>query len=1047
MARRVSSPRLVGRAKELAQLGAALERARAGSPAAVLVAGEAGVGKTRLVSEFAAKATATGASVLAGGCAALVEAELAYAPLAEALRGLLQRLEPAAVTGLLAGDRGELARLLPELGTADHQPPEQGLEGEAGRARLFGVLHRLLARLGGDAPVVLVVEDLHWADRSTLEFLSYLIRALHEERLLLVGTWRSDELPRGHPVRRWLAEQHRSSRVEHLELQRLSRGELAEQLAGILGTPAPGLVEAVFARSGGNPFFAEELLAAANGTAAALPARLREVLLLRVGDCTPACQAVLRVAAAAGRRVQEHLLAAVAPLGEAELLAGLREAVDQQLLVVRPDQDAYAFRHALVQEAVYGELLPGERTRLHAALAERLGSAEAGGPGAAAEVAVHWYRARDLPNALAWSIRAAAEAEAVHAYAEALGHYDRALDLWDRVVDAQARAGMDHVELLRRAAQAAYDGYDPRARALIGQALSEVDPAAEPVRAGLLHERRSRYDLDSKHEAASDAVRLIPANPPTVERARVLARLAEVNFIAGRSTEARTAAEEALAIARRLGADRELVRALIIVGGAQAADGAFEAGIAALQKAARRAEQHADPDQMKSAHLLLGEALMQAGRLEEAVDVSLAGRELLQRLKVPSYWESLLLVNAAEALFKLGRWDDADPLATQSLAQARGEASPPTIVAMLQIPRGEFQAAEAHLEAAQDRSLGGDPEDVRVYSELVAELRAWQGRLDEAHAAVVEGLDRLADTGERVRSGRLLCLGLRVEADRAERARARHDHHELDAAVRTADALAARAAAMTPNPLVQHVTPVLASGVVAAVFDGERSRLEGHSNPDRWQAAATAWQALRRPYPPRLRRRLLGRRDEWVHVRRLADAQDGDRAATRLDPAGRRHHPGLALDRRRPQLVGAGQGQPHPLGRAGLHRSGPRGGQRRRRGDLLRLPQRLGRGRGVEHRLLGRAPPRRRSVRQRALRRGEPAHACALQHAGGPVRGRVLPGRLRGPGQLWQHLHAVLRPGDRERPVPPADRRVLLHGRQLNRPGGPGSPGPPAPGL
>ncbi len=992
MARRVSSPRLVGRAKELAQLGAALERARAGSPAAVLVAGEAGVGKTRLVSEFAAKATATGASVLAGGCAALVEAELAYAPLAEALRGLLQRLEPAAVTGLLAGDRGELARLLPELGTAEHQPPDQGLESEAGRARLFGVLHRLLARLGGDAPVVLVVEDLHWADRSTLEFLSYLIRALHEERLLLVGTWRSDELPRGHPVRRWLAEQHRSSRVEHLELQRLSRGELAEQLAGILGTPAPGLVEAVFARSGGNPFFAEELLAAANGTAAALPARLREVLLLRVGDCTPACQAVLRVAAAAGRRVQEHLLAAVEPLGEAELLAGLREAVDQQLLVVRPDQDAYAFRHALVQEAVYGELLPGERTRL-------------------------------------------------------LGHYDRALDLWDRVVDAQARAGMDHVELLRRAAQAAYDGYDPRARALIGQALSEVDPAAEPVRAGLLHERRSRYDLDSKHEAASDAVRLIPANPPTVERARVLARLAEVNFIAGRSTEARTAAEEALAIARRLGADRELVRALIIVGGAQAADGAFEAGIAALQKAARRAEQHADPDQMKSAHLLLGEALMQAGRLEEAVDVSLAGRELLQRLKVPSYWESLLLVNAAEALFKLGRWDDADPLATQSLAQARGEASPPTIVAMLEVPRGEFQAAEAHLEAAQDRSLGGDPEDVRVYSELVAELRAWQGRLDEAHAAVVEGLDRLADTGERVRSGRLLCLGLRVEADRAERARARHDPHELDAAVRTADALAARAAAMTPNPLVQHVTPVLASGVVAAVFDGERSRLEGHSNPDRWQAAATAWQALRRPYPPRLRRRLLGRRDEWVHVRRLADAQDGDRAATRLDPAGRRHHPGLALDRRRPQLVGAGQGQPHPLGRAGLHRSGPRGGQRRRRGDLLRLPQRLGRGRGVEHRLLGRAPPRRRSVRQRALRRGEPAHACALQHAGGPVRGRVLPGRLRGPGQLWQHLHAVLRPGDRERPVPPADRRVLLHGRQLNRPGGPGSPGPPAPGL
>jgi predicted ATPase len=210
MARRVSSPRLVGRAGELAQLAAALERALAGSPAAVLVAGEAGVGKTRLVSEFAARVAATDVSVLTGGCVALVEGELAYAPLAEAPRGLLQRLEPVALARLVAGDGGELSRLLPELVKADHQPPEQGLGGEAGRLRLFGVVQWLLARLGGDAPVVLVVEDLHWADRSTLAFLAYLIRNVRQERLLLVGTWRSDELPRGHPVRRWLAEQHRS---------------------------------------------------------------------------------------------------------------------------------------------------------------------------------------------------------------------------------------------------------------------------------------------------------------------------------------------------------------------------------------------------------------------------------------------------------------------------------------------------------------------------------------------------------------------------------------------------------------------------------------------------------------------------------------------------------------------------------------------------------------------------------------------------------------------------------------------------------------------
>jgi tetratricopeptide (TPR) repeat protein len=808
MARRVSSPRLVGRAGELAQLGAALERARAGSPAAVLVAGEAGVGKTRLVTEFAALATAGGVSVLSGGCVALVEGELAYAPLAEALRGLVQRLEPAAVTRLVSGDRGELARLLPDLGAADHQPPEQDLGVEAGRLRLFGVLHRLLARLAGDAAAVLVVEDLHWADRSSLEFLAYLIRNLREERLLLVGTWRSDELPRGHPVRRWLAEQHRNNRVEALELARLSRAELAERLAGILDAPAPAMVDAVFDRSGGNPFFAEELLAAATEGMAGLPAGLREVLLLRVGDCTPPCQAVLRVAAAVGRRVEERLLAAVAPLGEAELEAGLREAVERQLLVVPPDQDVYTFRHALVQEAVYGELLPGERTRLHAALAERLGSDETGGPSSAAEVAVHWYRARHMPDALEWSARAGVDAERSYAYAEVLGHYERVLELWDRVADPEARAAMDHVEVLRRAAEAAYVTMDDRrALALVDRALRDVDPAVEPVRAALLHERRGLYlgfrqPPHARFEALSEAVRLIPTDPPSTARARLSASYAEALMLAMRYEEAEVAGQEALAMASQLGAAGEVAIALNVVGYAQATRGAFEAGIASLHEACRLAEEHGEPRTLTRAYGWLGEALMQAGRLEDSVAASLAGRAPLRRLGLEGlHHDAWLLLNAAEALFKLGRWDDADPLAAQSLAHSQGSPGPPLIVAVLEIGRGEFQAAEAHLEAAKQGFLGGDLEERRVYCELVAELRAWQGRLEEAQAAVVGGLDRLVGPGQQRCSGRLLWLGMRIEADRAEQGRARHDPRDVDDAKRAADALAARAAATTPNPL------------------------------------------------------------------------------------------------------------------------------------------------------------------------------------------------------------------------------------------------------
>jgi DNA-binding CsgD family transcriptional regulator/tetratricopeptide (TPR) repeat protein len=864
MAARVTSPRLVGRAEESARLAAALDRAAAGDPAAVLVAGEAGVGKTRLVTEFTSRATNTGACVLIGGCVALVEGELAYAPLVEALRGLLQRLDPTAVTGLLEGGRSDLARLLPELSEADRLLPAPDPPAGAGQARLFAALVGLLRRLSQSAPVLVVVEDLHWVDHSTLEFLSYLLHCLRDERLLLVASYRSDELPGVHPVRRWVAQQHRSGRVEHLELQRLTRAELAEQLTGILGAPTPGLVEEVFARSEGNPFFAEELVASsARGVAGALPARLREVLLVRVGECSPTAQAVLRVAAVAGRRVDERLLVAVAPLGEAELLAGLREAVDRQLLVIQPGQDTYTFRHALLQEAVYGELLPGERIRLHMtlaqALSDQLGSEGWDWPASAAEVAVHWHRARELPRALEWSVRAAVEADAMHAHAETARHYLRALEVWDRVSDAEARAGVDRVEVLQRAARAANASGDvDRALALIEQALGLVDPVVDPVRAGLLHERRGLYlfvtrDLPSRFEALREAVRLIPADPPSRERARVLASYAEALVFAARIDEARTASGEAAAIARQLGADLEVGRALVALGWTQVAAGDFQAGIASLREACRLAEQHADLETLGRAYGWLAEALMQAGHLQDAVEVSLSGRGPLRRLGLAGQWQdTVLLSQAAEALFKLGRWDQAHRLAAQALAQATPDARSVFLtVAELEIGRGEFPPAEAHLELIKERSLppAGTPEAARVYAALTAELGLWQGRLAEAQAAVQDGLDRVAETDERVRSGRLLWLGMRIQADRAELGRARRDQAQVEAAIHAADALASRAAAMAPNAVVPHAAPIPASSAVAALFRGERSRLEGRPDPAHWQAAASAWLALGRPYP------------------------------------------------------------------------------------------------------------------------------------------------------------------------------------------------------
>jgi predicted ATPase len=286
----------------------------------------------------------------------------------------------------------------------------------------------MIQRLATTAPL-LIVEDLHWADRSTRDLLAFLAASLRSGRV--VGSFRSDELDRLHPLRRLLAELARNRRVVRLELPRFSRAELAEQLAGLLGAdPSARLVDHVHARSEGNPFFAEELLLA-GADPGVLPPSLQEVLLARVVRLGRGTQQLLRVAAAAGPGATQPLLAAVTGLDDQQLFAGLREAVDQQLLVPEPSGGGgYVFRHALLAEAVYGELLPDERVRLHTALAGALEAGlEAGEAPAsrAARLAYHWSAAGDPPRALAASLAAAAAAERVYAFAEAQLQLERIL--------------------------------------------------------------------------------------------------------------------------------------------------------------------------------------------------------------------------------------------------------------------------------------------------------------------------------------------------------------------------------------------------------------------------------------------------------------------------------------------------------------------------------------------------------------------------------------------------------------------------------------------
>jgi tetratricopeptide (TPR) repeat protein len=492
----------IGRAEELGRLKGALDRADQEQPRLVLLAGDAGVGKTRLVVEFADRAQQRGSRVLVGGCVELGDIGVAYLPVVDALRGLVDDPEEADLVAEVAVTAPGLGRLLPEVARSG---PTGALAGDGlEQLQVFDAVRALLLGRSQRSPVVVVLEDLHWADRATRDLVAFLARTLRSGRVLLVASYRSDELYRRHPLRPLLGELVRLPGVERLELGPFNRAELAAHLEATAGTPLPAdQVERIYARSEGNPFYGEQLLAGHAGRAeVALPPTLLEVLSARVHVLSEPAQQVLGVAAVAGRRVSHPLLAQIAEWPEPDLEAALREAIAAGVLVADQTTGTYMFRHALLQEAVYADLLPGEQVRLHAAYARVLASTD----GAAAELAHHCLQCHDLIGALAASVRAAEEAAAVLAPAETLRHLISALKLWKRVPDPTGVTAIDRMELTLRAAAAAHAAGDPqRSVALAQDAAGIADATADRSQAARAHERLGLYLINAGR--AEDALR------------------------------------------------------------------------------------------------------------------------------------------------------------------------------------------------------------------------------------------------------------------------------------------------------------------------------------------------------------------------------------------------------------------------------------------------------------------------------------------------------------------------------------------------------------
>jgi DNA-binding CsgD family transcriptional regulator/tetratricopeptide (TPR) repeat protein len=841
---------LVGRDAELARLLSSIDRAVDGSGCAVLVAGDAGVGKTRLLDELCARATARGLRVLTGHCVDLGDVGLPYLPFVDLLRPVAAdpaAAQSAALAGLLAGRPSGPDPLAEPSHPADlgRRLPHRAapLPVHDGRLQLFESVATLLAELAAGTPLVLVLEDLHWADRSSRDLLRYLLARLAGEPVAVVASYRADDLHRRHPLRPLLAELVRLPGVERLELAPLADAAVGQLVRDLAAEVSEETVEDVVARAEGNAFYAQELLAA--GLAGeSLPLALTDVLLARVEQLGPAAQQVLRTAAVAGRRVRHELVAAVSGLSPAELEPALAEAVHSHLLLASPD-GRYRFRHALLREAVLADLLPGERVRLHAAVAAHLLADP--GAGTAAERAHHARESNDLATALTASLEAAGDAARIGAPAERLQHLEAALGLWPSVPDAAERTGRSQADLLQEAAAAARAGGElQRATAFLHAAREALEPDGDPVALARVHYTLAQVlgrieDQRAAHRESARAMALVPASPPSAARTWAAATHARTSYDLDRWAEGDAAAEEALAAADALGLDSAWADTAVTL--ARCRGG--QLGGLRLEEALDRARRSGDRDVELRVLFNLATVPYEAGDVATAlrwVDTALARAD---ELGLPwIFYAAELRHLGVVARYVSGDWDGSLALAERLARVPDMSAHVRAAGLLVLVGRGDPAAAE---RIAWARGLAGRL-DAHVLLMLAtagpaADVAARSGDAEAAATEVERAIAQLHALwgSNRLAAVRLAGLALSAVADAAAAARSAGDAEAERRWVARGEGLIGSARVAVDD----HLRDVGPYGAECAAWllrvEAEGERLHGRAAAEAWRAAVEAF--------------------------------------------------------------------------------------------------------------------------------------------------------------------------------------------------------------
>jgi DNA-binding CsgD family transcriptional regulator len=896
---------LVARSREMDRLRAAFDRAARKSAGAVLIAGDAGVGKTRMVKELSAFAAEQGAIVLFGRCVDIGETGLPYLPFAEALAQVRAHGRPEVLgkpaLGMLLPDLAppaaqvqEPQRFVPNFGKVPGLPPRP--EQDVGQLQLFDAVHAVLGELAEESPVVLVVEDLHWADSSTRGLLSFLLSRLRSQRVLVLCTYRTDDLHRRHPLRPLLAELVRLNAVERLELPPFDKTDARTFVQALAeGLVQEDTVRRVADQSEGNAFFAEELLAAlSDSDACGIPASLADVLLARVERLSESTQQVIRLASVAGRSVKHSTLREVGEFDDIQLEEALREAVQHFVFVASGEQVHYSFRHALTREAVYGDLLPGERVRLHAGYARYL-TGRQGERGNAAALAYHSLESNSLKTALVASVLAAKESTNLGAPGEALRYLEQALRLWDSVDEKPTQT--DELTLLRKASWAAGTSGNPeRAIAFARSACKLADKQTDPEMSAEVRRRlaQSLMAIDGGDQEARSVIKaaweIVAELPPSGTRAWVLAVQARILSSHGELELARERAERAVLDAQSVGAVGAEADALTTLATVIEADGGIEQSLNLLQTATDRAVEAKAIGVELRARYYQGLNRFELGLLNDAT-TALADGIRLAKSSGLSWSDFGLELRCLQVLtqYARGDWD----LAEESAEQPRGRVSS-TVSARLvatglhvMVARGRFADAERLLLSLRDEWR--EMPIPLICGSAGAELAMWRGKPELAVERATESIGWSERTG-----GHWLLAGIKLGAlataacaDIAHRAKG----EALEQAIADGERYAeyTRLCAKNGRPRNGALGPDGRGWLDRA--EAERTRLHGTSSPEAWAKTVETldYGAIYEQAHARWRyaEALLGadRRDEAAEQLRLASKVATDLGAKPLGDA------------------------------------------------------------------------------------------------------------------------------------------------------------------